>query len=107
MSRFWHARHRVATIIAFTYWCSVVAAYAWAALARDRSGLAFLPFTILGLPWSLLMYLVAEQIPNHRLAAVSYAALCFLFSSVNGLILYSLVAAASALASKALGVRNK
>jgi len=95
-------KHRSATITAGLYWLSVVATYAWAAIAHDETGLAFLPFTSLALPWTLIMYPVAEQISSHSVAAAAYAILCILFSGVNALILYGLIVASSNVIRRAI-----
>jgi len=105
--RFRQARHRPAIIAAGIYWCSILGSYAWAAIVRDETGLAFLPFTCLALPWSLLMSFVAAQIPSHGFAAVAYAILCFVFSGVNALVLYLLIVAGSTLIEKLAGLRSR
>ena len=104
--RFGQARHRSAIIVAGLYWCSVPGTYTWALIAKDESGLLFLPFTYLALPWSVLMRLVAEQIPNVILANIVYAFLCFLLSGVNALILYFLIVGSSVLIAKVVARRS-
>jgi len=79
-----------------------VGTYAWAAIVRDEFGLAFLPFMFLTLPWSLLVYPLAQQVPRHAFAAAIYAVLCTLLSGVNAVALYLLVARASALLRRAV-----
>jgi hypothetical protein len=99
--------HKTALTIAVLYWLGVVAAYAWAAVVRDVSGLAFLPFTFLALPWSILVDFLTEQMRSHGLAAVAYAVICFLLSGVNALIVYWLVLGCSALFAKAVGQKKR
>jgi hypothetical protein len=84
-------RHKRVAVVAALYWLGVVATYTWAAIVRDRSGLGFLPFTALGLPWSIVTYPIAAQIQPHALAAVVYASLCFLLSGINAVLLYWLM----------------
>ena len=93
---------RVAAVIAWGYWRAVIATYLWALAAQDRSGLAFLPFAALAVPWSILLYPVSSAIGNHAAAAVVYAGLCFLFSAVNSALLYALIARASVIMGKTI-----
>jgi hypothetical protein len=84
-------RQRIATIVAGSYWLSVIGAYLAALFVRDPLGFAFTPFMFLALPWSLFMYGLAERIPTHGLGATVYALLCFVFSGLNALALYFLI----------------
>jgi hypothetical protein len=81
-------RHKGVAAVAACYWLGVVATYTWAAIVHDSSGLGFLPFTALGLPWSVVTYPIAQQIQPHGAAVVVYASLCFLLTGINAVLLY-------------------
>lgn len=99
-------KRKPATIVAGLYWLSVAGSYIAALILQDQFGFAFIPFMFLSLPWSLLMYGVAEQIPVHGIAATGYAALCLFLSGLNALMLYFLVTVCSAVVSRIVGQRR-
>jgi hypothetical protein len=86
-------KHKKPAVAAALYWFSVLGAYTWAAITHDRSGLGFLPFTALALPWTLVLYPVAQGIRPHSVAAAVYAIICILFSGANAVLLYGLIVA--------------
>jgi hypothetical protein len=100
---FRRARHKTAIIVAAIYLSAVLASFCDAAVAHDPSGLAFLPFVGLTLPWSFLVEVLSDEIPMHGHAWVVCVSLCFLFSGVNALVLYWLVVGISRLGARMLG----
>jgi hypothetical protein len=105
-------REKLATRVATYYWFSVVGTYVLALILHDDLGLAFIPFVLLALPWSLLVWgLLVLGLPEHTPAiAVKVAmgaVLCFLFSGGNALLIYRLIAGHWAELSKILRRRPK
>ncbi|SPF39111.1 membrane hypothetical protein [Candidatus Sulfopaludibacter sp. SbA4] len=104
-SRIGSMREKLAIGVAGIYWLSVVGTYFVALSLHDTSGIAFMPFMILSLPWSLMMYGLAEQIPGNLLRVTTYAILCFVFSGGTSLLIHRLIAGHWADLRKPLGRR--
>jgi len=100
-------REKLAIRVAAFYWLSVVGTYVLAVILHDELGVTFIPFAILALPWSILMYGLALPIPIYGLQVATYAVLCVIFSGGNALLIYRLIAGHWADLSKILRRRPK
>ena len=94
-SRFWRAKHRLALIGAGTYWFIVLYTCIVAATSHDLTGMQWIPFMYLTLPWSSLLVTAAYQIRACSLPESVYWTVSFLVSGVNALIIYFVIAGAS------------